>query len=141
MVSYLGSILREWDSASQDKRKLLLKRFCTNLKGKTASDLEDELGHAASLLLARFQANFRLRYSRPECGLVLDAINVFTCAAGGLEFVDDVTDSGSVLTIISMISLAKPTEADKIAGVKVIISIAKAGIKYKVIPITFVISR
>ena len=63
--------------------------------------------------------------------MLLDAICQFTVATGGLEHIDDFVESGSVMTVIEMIGLEAPTEIDKISALKVLFSVAHAGIEYK----------
>ena len=61
----------------------------------------------------------------------MDGICRFTAATGGLEHIDDLVDSGAVMTVIELIGLESPTEQDKIAALKVLLSVARSGIETK----------
>jgi len=126
----LSDILKEWD-ANRSQRQNLLTEFLTMTEDKTAIDLANALGHHTSLLFARFIAALRLNYNNQGVGLLLEAINRFTGATGGLEYVDELIESGTLLTLIEMLSLENPTEADKNASIRVVYSISLYGLKYK----------
>ena len=49
----------------------------------------------------------------------------------GLEYVDELIESGTLLTLIEMLSLENPTEADKNSSIRVVYSISLYGLKYK----------
>ena len=59
------------------------------------------------------------------------AICRFTEATGGLEHIDDLVESGAIMTVIEMIGLEEPSDQDKEEALKVLISVAHAGIDYK----------
>ena len=89
------------------------------------------MGHRTALLFARFSAALRLRFNRPGVGLILDGICRFTAATGGLEHIEDLVDSGAVMTVIELIGLESPTEPDKVSALKVLLSVARSGIETK----------
>jgi len=126
----LSDILKEWD-ANRSQRQNLLSEFLAMTEDKTAIDLSNSLGHHTSLLFARFIASLRLHYNNQGVGLLLDAIHRFTGATGGLEYVDELIESGTLLTLIEMLSLENPTEADKNSSIRVVYSISLYGLKYK----------
>ena len=79
----LSMILKDWDGSNQVQRRALLNQFLDLTKGKTAIDLDDELGHSTFLLFARFISSLRLRYNTKNISPLLDAIHRFTGATGG----------------------------------------------------------
>jgi hypothetical protein len=127
----LSMILKDWDGSNQVQRRALLNQFLDLTKGKTAIDLDNELGHSTFLLFARFISSLRLRYNTKNISPLLDAIHRFTGATGGLEYAEELIESGSLLTLVEMLSLENPTENDKNSSIKIIFSVSSYGMKYK----------
>lgn len=63
--------------------------------------------------------------------MVLVAISRFIHPVGGLEFVDELLDSGAILTVLEMISLKKTSDEDRIQGVDLLQCISENGIQAK----------
>ena len=53
-------LLQEWDKGSVQLRKKILKDFVNHNQNKNGTEIEEQLAHSASLLLARISAWLRL---------------------------------------------------------------------------------
>lgn len=75
-------LLRQWDCASEEKRRQLLDDFIKQYYNRTGPDLESEFAQMASLFLARICVWIKLTYMSGTCLTEqLQALHVFLSAS------------------------------------------------------------
>lgn len=131
-ASKIQNLLSNWDSSSPAQRNDILTKFILNSKGKTATELDQEFGLAASLFLSRISAWLRLTYLiGTHVGSQINAIYVFVASTGGHEFMEEFIEVGGILTLLEIISLKQSKEEDKSDALKLLNVIANAGRHHK----------
>nr|XP_039261465.1 armadillo-like helical domain containing protein 1 [Styela clava] len=131
-ISKIQTILSVWDQGSPSSRNEILLNFLNNNKGKTAPELDQEYGLAASLFLSRISAWLRLTYLVGTCvGTQLKALNIFVSATSGHEFMEEFIEVGGILTLLEIISLKQSKETDKGEALKLLAVIAGSGRHHK----------
>ncbi|KAJ3149763.1 hypothetical protein HDU89_003520 [Geranomyces variabilis] len=121
-----------WDRGNRTVRERILADFVMHNRNKTGPQLEREFSNGASLFLTRLSAYLRLTYLLGH-GLSkqLQAIHIFISASSGYRFLAEFLEVGGVLTVLEILGLAQVKEPDKAEALRVLISVAQAGRRYK----------
>jgi hypothetical protein len=128
----LDAFLRKWDAGSRASRLRQLDEFVGACTDMTGPQLEDELDHGASLLLARVSAWLRLSYALGHSvALPLQAIGVFVTASSGQRYLAEFVEVGGVATVVEILSLPQLPEQDKRHALGLLSAVAAAGRHYK----------
>lgn len=131
-ASKIQTILSVWDSGTPAARNEILLKFIANSKGKTATELDQEFGLAASLFLSRISAWLRLTYLiGTYVGTQLQALHVFVASTSGHEFMEEFIEVGGILTLLEIISLKQSKESDKCDALRLLTVIANSGRHHK----------
>ncbi|KAI9090522.1 armadillo-type protein [Phlyctochytrium arcticum] len=130
--AYFLQLSKTWDKGTRPVRERILQEFVTHNMNKTGPQLEREFSNGASLFLTRLSAWLRLTYllGHNLC-LQLQAINVFVSASSGHRFLAEFLEVGGVLTVLEILGLSHVKEPDKAEALRLLLSVAHAGRKYK----------
>ncbi|KAJ3175178.1 hypothetical protein HDU87_006413 [Geranomyces variabilis] len=130
--SYFMQLASTWDRGNRTVRERILADFVMHNRNKTGPQLEREFSNGASLFLTRLSAYLRLTYLLGH-GLSkqLQAIHIFISASSGYRFLAEFLEVGGVLTVLEILGLAQVKEPDKAEALRVLISVAQAGRRYK----------
>ncbi|KAJ3163194.1 hypothetical protein HDU86_002363 [Geranomyces michiganensis] len=130
--SYFMQLASTWDRGNRSVRERILADFIMHNRNKTGPQLEREFSNGASLFLTRLSAYLRLTYLLGH-GLSkqLQAIHIFISASSGYRFLAEFLEVGGVLTVLEILGLAQVKEPDKAEALRVLISVAQAGRRYK----------
>ncbi|KAI8613915.1 armadillo-type protein [Chytriomyces sp. MP71] len=130
--AFFMQLSKTWDRGNRNMRERILQEFVDNNKNKTGPQLEIEFGNGASLFLTRVTAWLRLTYLLNfNISLQLQAISIFVSAASGSRFLAEFLEVGGVLTVLELLGLSQVKEIDKAEALRLLISIANSGRKYK----------
>ncbi|KAJ3014746.1 hypothetical protein HKX48_004984 [Thoreauomyces humboldtii] len=131
-TSYFMQLSKTWDRGTRTIREKILQEFVTHNRNKTGPQLEREFSNGASLFLTRLSAYLRLSYLLGHSlALQLQAINIFISASSGHRFLAEFLEVGGVLTVLEILGLAQVKEPDKAEALRVLLSVAQAGRRYK----------
>lgn len=124
------SFLREWDRGDMRFRGRMLSTFVTQNTGKTFYELELEFAQVASLFLARLTTWVKLTYMLGTfLGLQLKALGIFLSASCHDQYLMNFLEDGGVLTLLDILSHSQ--SKDKAGAIKLLLTVSKAGRKYK----------
>ncbi|XP_006810425.1 armadillo-like helical domain containing protein 1, partial [Neolamprologus brichardi] len=126
------SFLREWDRSDMRVRGRMLSTFVTQNTGKTFYELELEFAQVASLFLARLTTWMKLTYMLGTfLGLQLKALGIFLSASCHDQYLMNFLEDGGVLTLLDILSHSQSKDDDKAGAIKLLLTVSKAGRKYK----------
>ncbi|CAI5639830.1 armadillo-like helical domain containing protein 1 isoform X1 [Oreochromis niloticus] len=126
------SFLREWDRGDMRVRGRMLSTFVTQNTGKTFYELELEFAQVASLFLARLTTWMKLTYMLGTfLGLQLKALGIFLSASCHDQYLINFLEDGGVLTLLNILSHSQSKDDDKAGAIKLLLTVSKAGRKYK----------
>uniref|UniRef100_A0A3P8NIM1 Armadillo like helical domain containing 1 n=1 Tax=Astatotilapia calliptera TaxID=8154 RepID=A0A3P8NIM1_ASTCA len=128
------SFLREWDRGDMRVRGRMLSTFVTQNTGKTFYELELEFAQVASLFLARLTTWMKLTYplfSRGLGKLLLKALGIFLSASCHDQYLINFLEDGGALTLLDILSHSQSKDDDKAGAIKLLLTVSKAGRKYK----------
>uniref|UniRef100_A0A3B4H0R1 Armadillo like helical domain containing 1 n=1 Tax=Pundamilia nyererei TaxID=303518 RepID=A0A3B4H0R1_9CICH len=120
------SFLREWDRGDMRVRGRMLSTFVTQNTGKTFYELELEFAQVASLFLARLTTWMKLYMLGTFLGLQLKALGIFLD-----QYLMNFLEDGGVLTLLDILSHSQSKDDDKAGAIKLLLTVSKAGRKYK----------
>uniref|UniRef100_A0A3Q0KMJ5 Armadillo-like helical domain containing protein 1 n=2 Tax=Schistosoma mansoni TaxID=6183 RepID=A0A3Q0KMJ5_SCHMA len=125
-------LLRQWDCASEEKRRQLLDDFIKQYYNRTGPDLESEFAQMASLFLARICVWIKLTYMSGTCLTEqLQALHVFLSASNSYNYLLEFLEHGGVLCLQEVCISSSAKEVDKRWALKVLSCVANAGTHYK----------
>eukprot|EP00842_Homolaphlyctis_polyrhiza_P001433 jgi/Hompol1/2290/HPOL_002889-RA len=131
-ASYFLQITTTWDRGNRTVREKILREFVANNEKKTGPQLEKEFSNGASLFLTRISAWLRLTYLLAyDLALQLKAITIFISASSGSRFLSEFLEVGGVLTVLEILTLSQAKEVDKAEGLRLLLTVANNGRKYK----------
>ncbi|KAI8922132.1 armadillo-type protein [Powellomyces hirtus] len=131
-TSYFMQLSRTWDRGNRPIREKILQEFVKHNRNKTGPQLEREFSNGASLFLTRLSAYLRLSYLLGHSlALQMQAINIFISASSGHRFLAEFLEVGGVLTVLEILGLAQVKEPDKAEALRILLSVAQAGRRYK----------
>lgn len=126
------SFLREWDRGDMRVRGRMLSTFVTQNTGKTFYELELEFAQVASLFLARLTTWMKLTYMLGTfLGLQLKALGIFLSASCHDQYLMNFLEDGGALTLLDILSHSQSKDDDKAGAIKLLLTVSKAGRKYK----------
>lgn len=102
----MNQFLREWDKKiSKSKRIEMMSLFIETFDTCSGTDIEEELGNGAVLIMLRFLAFLRLTHCLEGYALETQfrALSVFLDSPGGGHFVTEFIDAGGVGTLLDVL--------------------------------------
>ncbi|KAJ3044224.1 hypothetical protein HDV00_002902 [Rhizophlyctis rosea] len=130
--SFFLQISQTWDRGNHAVRARILADFVAKNQNKTGPQLEREFANGASLFLTRITAWMRLTYLLGrDLSIQLQAVNIFIAASSGHRFLAEFLEVGGVLTVLEILNLPQVKESDKAEALRVLLSVANAGRRYK----------